>query len=194
MMNDLETVGNAQISTSVKKYGTGSMYFDGSGDYLTVPSTPNLGFGSGDFTVEGWVYLTVDIANASGGYLTDFRGGSTSNFALGFIGSGGVTKMYAYIGATGADTTGSATVTLNTWNHVAFVRSGSTVTLYLNGTSNGTLSASYSQGATNVTIGSRYTGATEYITGYIDDLRITKGVARYTSNFTAPTAAFPDKG
>jgi len=192
MMNDLETVGNAQISTSVKKYGTGSIAFDGTGDYLTVPSSPNLGFGSGDFTVEAWVYLTANIANATGGYLTDFRGGSTNNFALGFIGDSGVTKMYEYVNSGTAATTGSATVTLNTWNHVAWVRSGSTVTMYLNGTSNGTITSSYSQGTTNVTICSRYTGATEYITGYVDDLRITKGFARYTSNFTAPTAAFPN--
>jgi hypothetical protein len=191
-MNDLETVGNAQISTSVKKYGTGSMYFDGSGDYLTLPSTPNLGFSSGDFTVEAWVYLTVNIANATGGYLTDFRGGSTNNFALGFIGDSGVTKMYEYVNSGSASTTGTSTVTLNTWNHVAWVRSGTTVTMYLNGTSNGSITSSYSQGATTVTICSRYTGATEFITGYVDDLRITKGYARYTANFTPPTAAFPN--
>ena len=194
MMNDLETVGNAQISTSVKKYGTGSLAFDGSGDYLTIPSSPNLGFGSGDFTVEAWVYLTANIANAAGGYLIDFRGGSTNNFALGFIGDSSVTKMYEFVGSGGASATGTATVTLNTWNHVAYVRNGTTVTMYLNGTANGTMTSSYSQGSTSAIISARYTGATEYITGYIDDLRITKGVARYTANFTAPTAAFPDKG
>jgi hypothetical protein len=193
MMNDLETVGNAQISTSVKKYGTGSIAFDGSGDYLTVPSSPNLAFGSGDFTVEAWVYLTANIANAAGGYLADFRNNSTLNFALGFIGSGGVTKMYDYVNDNGATSTvGSSTVTLNTWHHVAWVRSGTTVTLYFNGTANGTMTTSYSQGPTGVTIGARYTGITEYITGYIDDLRITKGVARYTTTFTPPTAAFPN--
>jgi hypothetical protein len=191
MMNDLETVGNAQVSTSVKKFGNASMYFDGSGDYLNQPSSPNFGL-SGNFTVEAWVYLTANIANAVGGYLTDFRGGSTNNFALGFIGNGGVTKMYEFIGSTGASTTGSATVTLNTWNHVAWVRNGSTVTMYLNGTANGTMTSSFVQGSTNVTIASRYTGATEYITGYIDDLRITNGVARYTTTFTPPTVAFPN--
>jgi hypothetical protein len=194
-MNNLETVGNAQISTSVKKYGTGSMYFDGTGDYLTIPSSPNLGFGSGDFTVEAWVYLTANIANAVGGYLTDFRNNSTLNFALGFIGNSGVTKMYDYVNDNGATSTiGTSTVTLNTWHHVAWVRSGTTVTMYFNGTANGTMTTSYSQGPTGVTIGARYTGSTEYITGYVDDLRITKGLARYTANFTAPTAAFPDKG
>jgi len=192
MMNNLITVGNAQVSTTQSKFGGSSMYFDGS-SYLNQPSSQNFALG-GDFTVEAWVYLTANMSGTNAGYLTDFRSGSTSNFALGFIGASGVTKMYAYIGSTPAETTGTTTVTLNTWNHVAFVRSGSTVTMYLNGTSNGTLSASYAQGATNAVICARYTGATEYITGYIDDLRITKGYARYTSNFTAPTAALPDIG
>ena len=192
MMNNLITVGNAQVSTTQSKFGGSSMYFDGS-SYLNQPSSQNFALG-GDFTVEAWVYLTANMSGTNAGYLTDFRSGSTSNFALGFIGASGVTKMYAYIGSTPAETTGTTTVTLNTWNHVAFVRSGSTVTMYLNGTSNGTLSASYAQGATNAVICARYTGATEYITGYIDDLRITKGYARYTSNFTAPTAVLPDIG
>jgi len=190
MMNNLETVGNAQISTAQSKFGGSSMAFDGTGDYLTAPTTTNLSFGAGDFTVEAWVYLTANPANANGAYLTDFRAnGSTSNFAIGFIGSGAVTKMYAWVNAT-ADITGSATVTLNTWNHVAYVRSGTTVTAYLNGTANGTMSSSYSQPSTGVAIGSRYTGS-EYITGYVDDLRITKGLARYTTTFTPPTAALP---
>jgi hypothetical protein len=191
-MNNLDTVGNAQVSTSVVKYGTGSIALDGTGDYLTVPSSPNLGFGSGDFTVEAWVYLTANIANAVGGYLTDFRNGSTLNFALGFIGNSGVTKMYDYVNNNGATSTiGTSTVILNTWHHVAWVRSGTTVTMYFNGTANGTMTTSYSQGPTGVTIGARYTGVTEYITGYVDDLRITKGVARYTANFTPPTSQLP---
>jgi len=64
MMNDLETVGNAQISTSVVKYGTASMYFDGTGDYLTAPSNPAYNLGSGNFTIEFWVYPnTISIPN-----------------------------------------------------------------------------------------------------------------------------------
>jgi hypothetical protein len=192
MMNNLEAVGDAKISTTQSKFGGSSMYFDGTGDYLTTPTTTNLSFGAGDFTVEAWVYLTANPANANGAYLTDFRAnGSTSNFAIGFIGSGAVTKMYAWANA--ADITGSATVTLNTWNHVAYVRSGTTVTAYLNGTANGTMSSSYSQPSTGVAIGSRYTGS-EYITGYVDDLRVTKGLARYTANFTPPTAALSAAG
>jgi hypothetical protein len=193
MMNDLETVGNAQISTSVKKYGTGSMLFDGAGDYLTVPSTPNLAF-QGNFTVEAWLYLTSYPSSANAMYVCDFRNGSTSNFGFGVIGSAGVAKPYAFVGSGPVDATGTTSLSLNTWYHIAMVRSGSTVTYYLNGVSDATFSTSFSQGVTGMTIGARYTGATEYVAGYIDDLRITKGVARYTANFTAPTTAFADKG
>jgi hypothetical protein len=164
----------------------GSAYFDGN-DYLTTPTTAAFAF-SGNFTVEAWVYLTANIANSFGGYVTDFRGSSTNNFALGFIGAGGVTKMYAYIGVTPTDVTGSVTVAINAWNHVAYVRSGSTVTVYLNGVANGTLSTSYSQGSTSATICARYTGSTEYIQGYVSDLRVVNGTALYTSAFTPPPA------
>jgi hypothetical protein len=190
MMTNLETVGNAQISTVQSKFGGSSMAFDGTGDYLKMPSSPQYSFGTGDFTVEAWVYLTANSATGVAAYLTDFRAnGSTSNFAIGFMGAAGVSKMYAWANAT--DLNATTTVALNTWNHVAYVRSGSTVTAYLNGTANGTMSNAYSQPSTGVAIASRYTGTTEFINGYIDDLRITKGYARYTSNFTPPTTALP---
>jgi hypothetical protein len=80
------------------------------------------------------------------------------------------------------------------WNHVAIVRNGSTWTVSINGTSVGT--ATYS-GTVNIPIGPLeigWAGTTDsYFTGYIDDLRITKGIARYTANFTPPTAAFEDQ-
>ena len=194
MMNDLETVGNAQISTSVKKYGTGSISLDGTGDYLAVPSTPNLGFGSGNFTVEAWLYLTSAPTGANAMYVCDFRNGSTNNFGFGVIASSGNTKPYMFVGSGPVDATGATSLSLNTWYHIAMVRSGSTVTYYLNGVSDATMTTSFSQGTTGVTVGARYTGSTEYVAGYIDDLRITKGLARYTATFTPPIVAFADKG
>jgi hypothetical protein len=191
-MSVLETVGNAQISTSVYKYGTGSMYFDGSGDYLIAPSSPNLGIGN-VFTVECWLYLTAAPTSSNAMYVTDFRGGSTNNYAFGVINSSSNTILYAFCGSGGGEVRGSTNITTNTWYHLAYVNTGSTLTGYLNGVSQGTLAVSFNQAATNVVIGARYTGSTEYVTGYIDDLRITKGYARYTSNFTPPTAAFPDR-
>jgi hypothetical protein len=198
MMNDLETVGNAQISTSVKKYGTGSLYFDGSGDYLTTPLTPNLQFGTGNFTVECWTNL-VSRVSAYPCVWGNYNSYTTSALSL-FAGhSSGDTSKYQ-VGVNGASfpvIQSTDSIVYNTWVHLAVVRNGGVITLYVNGVANGTYSFS---GALNGVgpswcIGTAFDAiANGYLNGYIDDLRITKGVARYTANFSVPTAAFPDKG
>jgi hypothetical protein len=185
MMNNLETVGNAQISTSVFKYGTGSMAFDGSGDYLVQPYTQGQNFGTGNFTIEGWFYLnslsntyyvlggTWSVEN-SNEWLIQVQ----NNGNIRFLTSAG-TSFY------------SAGITTGTWYHFAAVRNGTTITLYINGTSVGSYTNSNSIGSTAVTTYWGIQNASVWPwNGYIDDLRITKGYARYTANFTPPTAAF----
>ena len=185
MMNDLVTVGNAQISTSVKKYGTGSMYFDGTGDALVGQNTPNISL-SGNFTIEAWVYQTDAGQNAPQLSIGD---ASTSNGILLFINTS--QQLGYFINSAGS---ASGTAPINTWHHIAVVRSGSNITTYLNGVTQNivTYSATFSGvpyfGATV------YSGVTYYGAGYIDDLRITKGYARYTANFTPPTSAFSNIG
>lgn len=185
MMNDLVTVGNAQVSTSVKKYGTGSMAFDGSGDYLTIPNSVNLTFGTGDFTVEAWVNLNVLGSDRS---VIDFRSSTNSFGALYISGSGNVIAFYD-----GSVTASGTSLTAGSWNHVAWVRVGTTLYGYLNGVQQWSRTLS-----TNITtigspkVGADYNGSLSQMNGYIDDLRITKGYARYTANFTPPTAAFPN--
>ena len=186
--NDLETVGNAQISTSVKKFGTGSLAFDGTGDGLAFIHKDYLNIGGGDFTAECWVYP------AARNNATIFYKGPVTGPAYDyFLGWDGTTLTIIY----GGSTTGTMTdtTTLNAWNHIALVRSGSTIRVYINGTQafsatyTGTY-ASTSGGGIGYTPGlsNNYS-----FNGYIDDLRITKGVARYTGNFTPPTAAFEDQ-
>lgn len=198
MMNDLETVGNAQVSTSVKKYGTGSLYFDGAGDYLTMPASVNLDMGSGDFTIEGWVYANsfanyralISLANnISNGYsAVRMRVNSSGNLELYMSNDG---SNWAASGTT------SSGISVTTWAHIAIVKYGSgsnNVKVYINGTSvlslthTGTL---YAGGGYYVGTVFSSSAAGEYFNGYIDDLRITKGLARYTANFTPPTAALP---
>jgi hypothetical protein len=181
--NNIETVNDAKIITSTKKFGTGSLSFDGTGDYLYVPSSPNLTL-SYNFTIEGWAYL-----NASGNYRF-FTVGDT-------IGSSGI-EIYVSSGnwvvySNGATRITGSSATREVWTHLAVVRSGSTVTLYVNGTASGstwTSSATFS--------GACYVGAEYYnssvtadTNGYIDDFRITNGYARYTTTFAVPTVAFP---
>jgi hypothetical protein len=189
MMNDLETVGNAQISTSVKKYGTGSLAFDGTGDYLTAPNIPSSGFGTGDFTIEFWLYVNSFLTYQTV-VATRESGSPADKWTIGYD-SGGSIYLYSngFFGqsATGVITTGS-------WIYVAIVRASSTIKTYVNGTQSGS-SSSNTQNfiASPVGVGAAPAG-TEPMNGYIDDLRITKGYARYTANFTPPTAALPDIG
>ena len=194
MMNDLETVGNAQISTSVKKYGTGSIKFDGTDDRLTAPSSPNLSTGTGDFTIEGWSYNAGDthaglfqISTTAGGLSTSL----TNTLAVGMRKSPVEWQVYAK--GTATDSSGQSW-TANTWYHFAIVRSSGTTKLYVNGTAIITVSSDTTDyTCSNICVGGYY--STSYLlNGYIDDLRITKGYARYTANFTAPTAALPDLG
>jgi hypothetical protein len=180
MMNDLETVGNAQISTSVVKYGTGSLYFDGAGDYLKSAPSPYLALGSGDFTIEFWAYLPSYSSNRV------LSWGTTSApiiyFASGYL--------YYDVYGGGNIAQSSIQVATTTWTHCAVVRSSGTTKIYINGVQGGSASDSNNwTGQNGIWVGTD--AGTTFYTGYIDDLRITKGYARYTSNFTAPTAAFP---
>jgi hypothetical protein len=183
--NDLETVGNAQISTTQSKFGGSSMYFDGSGDYLYRANNPNV-LGSGDWTIEGWYYQTGGTGYRT---LVSTRtaadGGGTATIFFGFFNN----NMYFDGSTTGSlNMVGSGTITNSTWNHFAVARFGSTTTMYLNGIAQGSVSDSNAKTNPDLWIGAQ--NGLYPLTGYIDDLRITKGIARYTRNFTPPTAAF----
>lgn len=188
MMNDLETVGNAQISTSVKKYGTGSIAFDGTGDYLVSNANSSLyAFGTGDYTIEMWVYFN-NVSTL--GVFYDSRPASTNGFYPTLYVSSG--NVYFYFNSANE---GSAAVSTGQWYHLAVCRSSGTVKMFLNGTQSATWAdtRAYINGSSRPYIGgSGYGSGGDAFTGYIDDLRVTKGYARYTSNFTAPTAALPN--
>ena len=184
MMNDLETVGNAQISTSVVKYGTGSMAFDGSGDALIGQNTPNITL-SGNFTIEAWVYQTNAGQNSPQISLGDAANSGTYILYIDTT-----QKLANFIN--GFNSVGSGTAAINTWHHVAMVRSGSTITTYLNGVSQNTVTASTTFSGVPYFGAALFSGTFFYGAGYMDELRITNGVARYTANFTPPPAAFPN--
>ena len=179
MMNNLETVGDAQISTSVKKFGTGSMAFDGTGDYLSVPATPNVTFGTGDFTIEGWIYPS-SLSSNKGIFAS-----STERFGL-----IRVTNTLYWLGSPDINGNGAA-LTSNTWQHFAACRASGTLRLFLNGVQVGSGASTQSNAQSVWYVGSDQSN--EHLDGYIDDLRITKGYARYTTTFTPPTAAFPNQ-
>ena len=187
MKNDLETVGNAQISTSVKKFGTGSMYFNGStSNRIKPPASDLYTFGTGNFTVEAWIYVTNMTTE---NFVFDTRS-SVSTSGMGFSLEPNTGKL-RYSGNANNVLT-STSVSANTWTHVAWVRNNGTLTGYINGVSGGSASNSDNLTQTNGEVGNVPFSAVA-TNMYIDDLRITKGIARYTANFTAPTAPFPNK-
>jgi hypothetical protein len=192
--NVLETVGNAQLSTSVKKYNNSSIYFDGTGDYLTFAPTQATAFGTGDFTIEFWVYPITKVGSYPGLF------GNQSFTANSFVGyerhNTYPTKFSVFCynySAAGAMLVSTTTVSINTWYHIAITRSGNTFRLFVNGTVEATVTFA---GSVDGGVPLRYIGS-DYVTnpfaGYLDDFRITKGYARYTSNFTAPTSALITK-
>ena len=188
-INNLDTVGNAQIDTAVKKYGTGSLEFDGSGDYLKTVENETLELGSGDWTIEFWVYFDA-VNNGTVKYLFDWRTASdTSNSFLAQESN----NSWTYYNGAGANITSgltSSTFSASTWHHLAICREGTTTRFFVDGTQTASSSDVSTYDSGTLVIGSRYNGQ-NYLDGYIDDFRITKGVARYTANFTAPGAALP---
>jgi len=191
--NNALTVGDAQVSTTQKQWGTTSMRFDGTGDYLNVITAPALNLSGSDFTIEAWIYLSSIAATGSivSKYVVSNVGASeflfwiTSTGAIGFAIDGGGGEDYIASSA-GTFATGS-------WYYVAVTRSGTgtnNVKLWQNGTqvAQGTSTRTMNVTSTALTVGS--IGASNYFNGYIQDLRITKGVAR---TITTPTAAFPTR-
>ena len=195
-LNNIETVGGAQINTSIKKFGTGSIQFDGTGDRLETPSNANFAFGTGDFTIEFWMYSN-DVSGASQrGFLqtSDTAGGLKTSYTSGIIIVQGSINTGASLNGgltanVGGTIMGSSTAVINTatWYHVALVRASGIVKLYLNGSEIGSATITANCSGQNLVIGGYY--STDYLyNGYLDDLRITKGIARYTSNFTPPNS------
>jgi hypothetical protein len=186
--NVLETVGNAQVSTTQAKWGTTSMAFDGTGDYLISNSGTDLyAFGSGNFTIECWVYFNTVASQV----VYDGRpsGVQTTQPSIYMSGAG---VLFYYVN--GANVITGATLTSGQWYHIAVARSGTSTKMFLNGVQTGSTYSDttvYTNTAGRPVIGNDGFNLTNPLNGYIDDLRVTKGYARYTANFTAPTAAFP---
>ena len=205
LSNENHTVsffGTSQISTVQSKFGGSSLLLDGNSDYLTIPNSSALTLGSGDFTVEAWVYLTNDPTHAPIAVLYD----STANrrswwFALT---TSSFLRLRVHLDETGNASNvmsfnGATTVTENVWHHAALTRNGNTVKLWLDGVQDGSGTCSfsvYNNTTDPLQIGTYFANGSPsaFFPGYIEDLRVTKGVARYTSTFTPPVAHLTSAG
>ena len=186
----VETVADAKSTSVVTKFTGGSMYFDSAGDYLTVPYSIALQF-PGDFTVECWVNLISKVTSNPcivNNYSTYTTNGGFAIFAS--HGSGTAGKYNVSFNGSFPVINSTTSISYGSWQHIALVRSGTTLALYVDGVANGTStqSATVTGTANYWWIGTAGdTIATSYLNGYINDLRVTKGHARYTTAFTPPT-------
>jgi hypothetical protein len=185
--------GNATQSATQSKWGGKSLYISSASDYLSFASSADLSFGTGDFVIEGWVYLTSVTAyqfllgqnQDSGGYMmVAFNyDGNTGTIAMGRS-SIGWPVVFSGHG-----------MSANTWNYIAISRTGSTNRCYVNGSKIGSDVTDSTNWQSNVMRVGNHIGV-QSLVGYIDDLRLTKGANRsYTgATITVPTAAFPTAG
>ena len=187
--NNLTLFGNAKISTAQAKFGNTSMVFDGTGDYVTLPSSSFTPFGTGNFTIE--CFARFDAIDGKGLFQlgASYLPSAVTGPAV-FASIATNNPWRIYYGTSDVDA--SVSPSANTWYHVAYVRSSGVTKLYVDGTS--VISENDTTDYTNTffVIGGGYSSSF-LMDGYIDDFRISH-MARYTSNFTAPTAAFADKG
>jgi len=188
-------LNNAQLTTANKQFGTASMSFDGTTDAIFTADQANLRMDAGNFTVEGWIYPSSSGAGTNRGVVT--KRNSNAVFREFSIYIDGINRLQflATVGGGGWNIAIiSSPITHNSWMHFAFVRNGNVFTGYLNGVSQGSITQSGSlfTGNDNFTIGALGSNGDFSFNGQIDEFRLTKGVARYTANFTPPTSAFPD--
>lgn len=189
--------GNANSSTTQTKYLTSSMYFDGTGDYLTIPYvTEHYDWWNKDFTIEAWIYPTTFTGwytGSSVGEISTLIGNMdptvlTCYWSFGITSTGAV-RFFYYNGSSVNTPSSTETVNLNEWSHIAFVKDSNGYKYFVNGVGGSYTSISgtpQSNATTGLTIGSL---TSDSINGYVSDVRITSGLARYTANFTPPTAA-----
>jgi hypothetical protein len=149
---------------------------------LSVASNAAFGFGTGNFTVEFWMHITANPGTTA----SIMHGTASSAFIINFSSAGRIiVRSYGIIDLL----TASTSVNLNAWNHIAVTRSGTTLTIWLNGVSAGTVTDSTSFATTGLYIGREDSGVSSYYyNGYISNFRIVKGVAVYTGAFTPPTS------
>jgi len=189
--NNLTLFGNTKTSTAQYKYGTSSLLLDGTGDYAVIYDAHTVG--KGDFTIELWARRSA-TDNAGFFQFSAAALNSSSGAGPGIgVYEGGIYLYFGKTGALQAKDLGGTLPGVGTWFHVAYVRSSGVIQVYVNGTAYGATTDSTVDYTDSVlTLGGWYSSSFLFH-GNIDDFRISH-MARYTSNFTAPTKAFPDKG
>jgi hypothetical protein len=186
--------GNAQIDTGITKFGTAAGLFDGTGDFITTPDSTDFTLGTGAFTVDFW------FNRASGDGTNRFVAGqadsgaanATRSFHI-LLTTGNVISAAVFESTVSTTVNGTTTFTATGWHHVAFVRTGNTLKLFIDGTQEGgdvAFTGTVNNSANAFGVGCLGELTTLTWNGSLDEFRLSVGVARWTSNFTPPTVAY----
>ncbi len=190
-------VGDVCTKTAVKVFGTASIYFDGSGDYLTLLDSDDWFFDTGDFTIDFRVRFAALPSSTNYAIFFSQHFVSSDRQFFGVYNNDGTYTLRYYIDDVSifSDPVPGTAFTTDTWYHIALVRSGNNWYLFVDGIQLGS-TVENSRTVDNVPailqIGRHAT--THYLNGYLDEYRISKGIARWTSNFTPPTEAYSAEG
>ncbi len=187
----ISVAGNTQVDTAQSKFGGTSAYFDGTGDLLEFAN--DLALDSSDFTIDWWQRQNTRTSSQyDGAFIYDDNATNSMYITIG-AGASGHSFLVRNSGNTGwaVQISLGSLPSLDTWHHYAVVRNSNTWTVYINGSSAG--SASYS-GSINSATGNFNIGwggtSDSYFDGRIDEFRISKGIARWTTAFTPPTESY----
>jgi len=190
--------GDAIVKTSSAKFGTGGCLLDGTGDYLSIPASSDFAFGTGDFSLEFWIKTSDSGESVIVDQYSSESGTTFINWQLNV--NSGVLTWYRRLanGSSSYLLTGSTTISDNTWHHIAVTRASNTLMFFVDGVADGSVtdSSDYATSVVTLSIGAQvYSRSSFYdLAASLDDIRITKGVARYTAAFTPPTESYPDNG
>jgi hypothetical protein len=186
--------GNAQLDTAQSKFGVSSGLFDGTGDFVSSADNADFEFGSGDFTIELFARFNATSGNAT--LIGKLDSAATDYMSFGIVRSSTNLVFYASSSGGGFEIANGVTfatgLTTGVWYHIAVNRTGTAWRGYIDGV--GTSLATSSASIVNSSFSLRLGGPSDNAAynGWLDEVRLTKGVGRYPANFTPPSAAFPD--
>jgi hypothetical protein len=187
-------IGDAQLDTAFSKFGTASLLFDSSGDAISTTDEAGLQFSSLIGTLELWLYLHASVTTNFNGVVDKWTGGGNGyRFDLGSSTTSNRGKLRFAI--QNVEIVSSSILPVAQWIHLAGVLDGTNATLFVDGISQGSVSIvgkDASNSGHDLFIGGDASSTLRNQSMSIDDFRLTKGVARYTTNFTPTTAPFPD--
>jgi hypothetical protein len=189
MGHSFTAIGNAQIDTAQSVFGGSSLLLDGTGDYVQGDGDDDLALGTGDFTIDFW-FRVPSVATGDSQIIYDSRDGISTIVPTIFIND--ATDQMAYFVDGSTQILGTTVITINAWHHGAITRSGTTTRMFLDGNEQGSFTDTfdYVNPASRPVIGVRgNTISTGFFAGWLDDLRVVKGTAVWTSAFAVPTSA-----